>query len=78
MDVDFVKTSIGSFKTRLKDREADAIAAIKDGYREADAIAAIKDGSYWTAQIALNECAGFKAVIEELEFQLELMEVDDD
>ena len=46
MDVDFVKTSIGSFKTRLKNREADAIAAIKDG-------------SYWTAQIALHECAGF-------------------
>lgn len=65
MDVDFVKTSIGSFKTRLKDREAYAIAAIKDG-------------SYWTAEIALSECAGFKAVIEELEYQLELMEVNDD
>ena len=58
MDVDFVKTSIGSYKTRLKNREADAIAAIKDG-------------SYWTAEIALSDCAGFKAVIEELEFLLE-------
>lgn len=64
MDVDFVKTSIGSFKTRLKDREADAIAAIRDG-------------SYWVAEIALSDCAGLKAVIEELEFQLEVMEVDD-
>lgn len=65
MDVDFVKTSISSYKTRLKEREADTIAAIKNG-------------SYWTAQIALSECAGFKAVIEELEFQLEVMEVNDD
>ncbi len=63
MDVDFVKTSIGSFKTRLKDREDAAIAAIKDG-------------SYWTAEIALSDCAGLKAVIDELEFQLEVMEVD--
>lgn len=64
MDVDFVKTSIGSFKTRLKDREDDAIAAIRDG-------------SYWVAEIALSDCAGFKAVIDELEFQLEVMEADD-
>lgn len=63
MDVDFVKTSIDSFETRLKGREDAAIAAIKDG-------------SYCTAQIALNECAGLKAVIDELEFQLEVMEAD--
>ena len=63
MDVDFVKTSIGSYKTRLKDREDDAIAAIRDG-------------SYWTAEIALSDCAGLKAVIDELEFQLEVMEAD--
>ena len=44
--------------------------------REDAAIAAIKDGSYWTAEIALSDCAGFKAVIEELEFQLEVMEAD--
>ena len=34
------------------------------------------DGSYWTAEIALSDCAGFKAVIDELEFQLEVMEAD--
>ena len=60
---DFIETSIGSFKTQLKNREADAIAAIKDG-------------SYWTAQIALSECVGFEAVIKELEFQLEVMEAE--
>ena len=65
MDVDFVKTSIGSYKTRLKDREDAAIAAIKDG-------------SYWVAEIALGECIGFEATIAELEFQLEVMEVNDD
>lgn len=65
MDVDFVKTSIKSYKKRLEGR--------KDA-----AIAAIKDGSYWVAEIALGECIGFEATIAELEFQLEVMEVNDD
>lgn len=62
MSKNFIITSIGSYKTRLKNRKADAIAAIKDD-------------SYWTAQIALSDCIGFEAVIEELEFQLERAEV---
>lgn len=65
MDVDFVKTSIKSYKKRLEGRKEDAIAAIRDG-------------AMWTAQIALGECIGFEATIAELEFQLEVMEGSDD
>lgn len=59
-----IQTSIKSYRKRLEGRKEDAIAAIRDG-------------SMWTAQIALGECIGFEAVIAELEFQLEAMEVDD-
>lgn len=65
MDKDFIITSIGSYKKRLEGRKEDAIAAIRDG-------------AMWTAQIALGECIGFEATIAELEFQLEVMEANDD
>lgn len=57
-----IKLGIGSFKARLESRKADAIKAIEEGY-------------YLAAQSALNDCIRYEAVIEELEFQLE---VDDD
>lgn len=62
---DFIETGIKSYKRRLEDRKEDAIAAIRDG-------------AMWTAQVALGECIGFESVIAELEFQLEVMEVNDD
>ena len=65
MDKDFIITSIKSYKKRLEGRKEDAIAAIRDG-------------AMWTAQIALGECIGFEATIAELEFQLEVMEFNDD
>lgn len=58
-----IQTSIKSYKRRLEGRKEDAIVAIREG-------------AMWTAQIALGECIGFEAVIEELEFQLECMEAD--
>lgn len=58
-----IQISIKSYKKRLEGRKEDAIAAIKAG-------------SLWTAQIAINEASGFEAVIDELEFQLECMGVD--
>lgn len=60
-----IKLGIGSFKARLERRKADAIKAISEGH-------------YLAAQSAMNDCIGFEAVIEELEFQLEVMEVNDD
>ena len=65
MDKSFIITSIKSYKKRLEGRKEDAIAAIRDG-------------AMWSAQIALGECIGFEATIAELEFQLEVMEVNDD
>ena len=57
-----IETSIKSYSKRLEERKADVVANIQAG-------------SYWAAQIALGECMGFEAVIRELEFQLECMEV---
>lgn len=62
MDNDYVETSIKSFKARLKQRKDDVIAAVRDD-------------SYWVAQTALNDCVAYEAVIAELEFQLEVAEV---
>lgn len=64
MDKDFIITSIKSYKKRLEGRKEDAIAAIREG-------------AMWSAQIALGECIGFEATIAELEFQLEVIEVND-
>lgn len=65
MTRDFIETSIKSYKKRLEDRKEEAIAAIRDE-------------DMWTAQVALGECIGLKSVIAELEFQLEVTEVNDD
>ena len=58
-----ITTSIKSHEFRLEQRKKDAIRAIREG-------------SYWQAQIALGECIGYEAVINEMRFQLEVMEVE--
>lgn len=58
-----IEASIKSFQNRLESRKKDVIESIQSG-------------SLWVAQLALGECMGFEAVIEELEFQLECMEVE--
>lgn len=57
-----IRTSIKSYQKRLDERKKDAIEAINGNH-------------LWAAQLALSECYGFEAVISELEFQLECMEV---
>ena len=57
-----IQTSIKSYQKRLDERKKDAIEAINGNH-------------LWAAQLALSECSGFEAVISELEFQLECMEV---
>ena len=63
MDRKELETSIKSYKRRLEGRKEDAIAAIREG-------------AMWTAQIMLGECLGYEAVINELEYQLDCMEVE--
>lgn len=57
-----IQTSVKSYQKRLEGRKEDAIVAIRDG-------------SMWSAQIALGECIAYQAVIDELQFQLDDMEV---
>lgn len=56
-----IETSIASYQQRL-------------AYRKEKAMDAIKENNFWVAQLAMCECVGFVAVINELEFQLECME----
>lgn len=63
MNAKDIETSIKSYEKRLEGRKEDAIAAIRDG-------------SLWGAQVAISECMGYEAVISELEYQLECMEVE--
>lgn len=65
IDKDFINTSIKSYQKRLEGRKEDAIVAIRQG-------------AMWSAQVAIGECMGFQSAIAELEYQLELLEVDDD
>lgn len=58
-----IETSIASYQHRLAERKKDAIEAINGNH-------------LWAAQLALSECSGFEAVISELEFQLELIDVE--
>lgn len=62
MDKKEIQTSIKSYEKRLESRKADVIRFVTDG-------------SWWNAQTAMGECIGFEAVIAELKFQLEVMEV---
>ena len=62
---DYFDTDVKSYRARL-------------AMRKADAIKAIEDGAYLTAQNAMNDCIGFEAVITELVFQRERMEVEND
>lgn len=61
--IDNLETGIGSYKHRLESRKNDVIEFVSKG-------------QMWNAQIALGECIGFVAAIEELEFQLECMGVE--
>lgn len=61
--IDNIETGIGSYKHRLESRKNDVIEFVNKG-------------QMWNAQIAIGECIGFIAAIEELEFQLECMEVE--
>lgn len=63
MDREFIETSIKSYETRLREANERAVGAI--GRAE-----------YWVAMVAITDAAGYKACIEELEFQLECMEVE--
>ena len=56
-------TDIKSFEARLESRKEDAIKAIEEG-------------CWLAAQNAMNDCIGFEAVINELRFQSERMEVE--
>lgn len=58
-----IEAGIGSYKYRLESRKNDVIEFVEKG-------------QMWNAQIALGECIGYEAVIKELEFQLECMEVE--
>lgn len=60
---DYFETDVASYKARLADRKADAIKAIEEG-------------AYLTAQNAMNDCIAYEAVIIELVFQRERMEVE--
>lgn len=60
---DSLTLGIDSYKTRLKNANERAIAAINDG-------------SYTVAPIAIAEAMAYEACIEELNFQVECVEVD--
>lgn len=62
IDREYIDTNVKRYEKLLADANERAIAAIG----RAD---------YWTAMVAINEAAGHKACIEELEFQLDVMGV---
>lgn len=63
VEVDFIEMSIKSYKARMAEANQRAISAITRG-------------TYSVALIAINDATRYQAVIEELEFQLEVMEAD--
>ena len=65
MDRELLRTSIGSYKHRMMGADERAIRAIREG-------------SYSVAMLALAETMQYKACIEELEFQIEVSEVNGD
>lgn len=62
---DSLTLGIDSYKARLERRKKDVIDAVLNG-------------SWWNAQIALGECIAFEDVITELEYQLEVAEIEGD
>lgn len=62
MTYEDILTSIGSYTKRRDERKRAAIDAINDN-------------SFMLAVVALNEAAQYNAVVNEYEFQLEVMEV---
>lgn len=60
-----IELGIASHKARENDAKSRATSSIARG-------------EYWTAQIAIQEAAQHAACIEELEFQIEAMEVEND
>lgn len=63
MNADEITTAIRSRRRRLEDGKLRAINAIREG-------------DWWAAQIALGECVGHSEVIDELGFQLDVIEVE--
>lgn len=62
---DSLTLGIDSHKARLERRKKDVIDAVLNE-------------SWWTAQIALGECITFDGIITELEYQLEVAEIEGD
>ena len=60
-----IERGIDCFKARLENSKKDVIEAVMNG-------------NWWNAEIALGECVSFVAVVKELEYQLEVMEVEND
>ena len=60
---DSLTLGIDSYKARLERRKKDVIDAVLNE-------------SWWNAQIALGECIAFGDVITELEYQLEVAEIE--
>lgn len=60
---DSLTLGIDSYKARLERRKKDVIDAVLNE-------------SWWTAQIALGECITFDGIIAELEYQLEVAEIE--
>lgn len=63
MGIDDLITDIKSFKSRLSNRRNDAVKAIGDD-------------EWLVAQNAINDCIGYEAVIDELMFQIDRIEVE--
>lgn len=62
MNEKIIQTSIDSYKARIR-------------YEEQRAIMAITDGQYTIAALAIAQASSYKGAIEELEFLLDCMEV---
>lgn len=63
--IEIAETSIGKYRADLERRKLAAVDAIRRG-------------SFAEAREALSDAASFAAIIEEYEFLLEAMEVNDD
>lgn len=60
---DSLTLGIDSHKSRLERRKKDVTDAVLNG-------------NWWNAQIALGECITFDGIITELEYQLEVAEIE--
>lgn len=60
---DSLTLGIGSYKARLERRKKDVIDAVLNE-------------NWWNAEIALGECVMFEGIIDELQYQLEVAEIE--